>query len=250
MKRALPLNLRLCVAAAITGAIAIVPVASEAQRPVSEARKLVERAGSVKKLNQLPPLFTNETAVGMAVMFGTLTFMQSALVEGMETMVEGMAEGMAEGLSGEPGAAVERAPRDPQATADAEKLKAASGKFKAILQKYGMSSPDLEREPTPAERARFIANGRKMFTEVVNLIEGLPGSSEDMPLKFDKSVQAKLRYRQISAKRVSMINPGKPNEKIEARLEDGAWRIHINELADMVAGRTPAKAGSKIVPKK
>jgi hypothetical protein len=50
---------------------------------------------------------------------------------------------------------------------------------------------------------------------------------------------------QIRATRVQIVDPKKPKERIEARLEQGAWRIHMPDIATMLSGNLPRATRKK-----
>lgn len=259
--------------AAIAASVCVIaqPMSAHAAGPVAEARKLVRRVTSMKSLKELPPLFTNETAAGMGIMLGAMVVMTGAMAEAMAGAADSMADAMGQALgpasggpAAEPGndavgdgivgeettppAAPKPAPKparkpaqDPKGAAQMARLKKLTAEIEQVFRKHGVPMEGPNKPLTQQERARVIRSGRALLADVVRVMEKLPdaaGGPDKGMLMTRKDIRAdKLKYRQISSTRVQIIDPSSPKTRTEARLEGGAWRLHMTDAVRVLDGK-------------
>ena len=251
---------------------AVQPVAAQAAQPVAEARKLVRRLANSKSMKELPPLVTNETAAGMGILLGGMLILTGTMADAMTEAVEGMADAIGQGLdpatgsdngSGAVGDGIvgeetgtkptdqpnpptasrptSGARLDPKAAAQRARVKALTQQVERVFAKHGVPAKKPDTPLTPQERRRIVASGRALLADVIRIMEQAPQSQgksgqggftlrQDIPLN-------KLKYRQISRTRVQITDPSSPRTQIEARLEGGAWRLHMNDAVSVLDGK-------------
>ncbi len=226
--------------------------ASVSASPVGEARKLVRKLVTVKSPAELPPLLTNETAAGMGVVFGAMLGMTGAMADAMTGAVEGMADALGDAMGSQPqdpmGDAIgdgivgehPKKPRPPKKATGTSPFSSVMSDVERVFRKHGVPTDNSTRSLTPAQRARIARSGRALLTDVIRIMEKLPeskggGSKGIMPNKDIRP--EKLKYRQISATRVQIIDPSSPKARLEARVENGAWRLHMQDAVAVLDGK-------------
>jgi hypothetical protein len=180
--------------------------------PVAGAKGLIQKLIGMKKPTEMGEVFTNDSAAAMGLMM---------------TMFVGMASAM--GDMGGPGGAKSTKPNP---------LKSIGADLEKILPKYGLNK---NMNPGSKPPAQLTKNGRKFLTEMMGLVERIPGSkgqtqgfmkNKDAPKSPDE-----LNYTVVSPTRVKMTPKKKvagKDETLEARFEDGKWRIHMGTIDELM----------------
>lgn len=206
---------------------------------VASAKQLVARLGQCKSLSDFSQMFSNETAAYFGFMVGVSMAMVSAMAESFAKM----GEEMAKQAGGPP-------PRkDPKQEAELRQMRKMGSTIEGIFKRYGMDEKSMAGAKANGQLPQAVrANGRRFLGEVAIVMDSMPGKRSNGGIQFDKSKMPphpdKLRYKVVSPTRVVIHDPEKPKEKLEARVEDGAWRLHIGDAGKqvMAALKNPKQA--------
>jgi hypothetical protein len=224
---------------------ASVPVAAAVPgQEVASAKALMAKLEHIKSVNDLPPLLTNESAATMGTMLGTMLYM----VAGMAESFNGMASGMAAGTTGQPGS---KSKLDPEKEKALRTLKGLKVDTEAVCRRYGV---DMQAGPGTAPSAQLKANGRAFLADVLALVDKMPKQStgngpgvamspKSLPAGQLAAIVSKMRYRVVGRGRVIITATDKHGKKqeIEARIEDGGWRLHLADLGQLMGGGAPPR---------
>lgn len=215
-----------CAAACVMAA----PAQAQAPSPVQGAREALTRARQAKNLSEMNNSLTNESAATLG--FGLVL---------ADSMMSGLATTMTDALTPE-GA-------KPKAAAGEEASeKAFQAKVEALLKRYSLDEKTFkgagESETLPPT---LIAHGHQFLADAIVLSDGyekshttsksgrtlggqMGGSALPMPGACD--------FRVLSPSRVQIVPRANPKSTLEARLEDGQWRL------DAGAGPSPSSGKS------
>lgn len=219
---------------------------------VASAKALLTRLGTMQRLDQLPPLLTNDSAATMGVMFGGFVYLMTTFGD----MAAGMAEGAAN-AAGQPAGGL-----DPAKAKGLQQLKAMQGEIEGIFRTYGL---DFQSLPTGGIPPGLRANGRSMLSDVLHVLDRLPSkpgagpgpNGLRMPAVSAARMRSELkraRYTVVGRSRVRITGVDKAGKKqsLEACIEDGGWRLSIGDLAKMTGapGSAPGAdaGGMRAVP--
>jgi len=165
---------------------------------VRGARKTIDRLQQVKSMSEFAEMLTNESAASVAFPL----YMMGAM---------------------------------PMTASGGEALQK---KVAAIAQRYQLSGkPDFSAN----SHGLVVKKGRAFMKDVTSVLAGIEGSPFQNGLgpleRFRSQVVEKasgLVYKRLDGKRVEISYPGEP-QTIEARLEDGKWRLHLANFDEMLA---------------
>ena len=210
-------------------------------REVEGAKQLVAKLASVNKMEDLPPLLSNDTAATIGVAMGAMVLMVASMAEGFA----GMAEGMAKGMGAKPGAASQA-----KAKRAAEEMKKTRLELEALFKRYDLdltgsatgASPDLGKQ------TKLRGDGRRFLVAVLGMLDRLakdPSSGMETSKEPGKMiVPATARYTVLGPGRVRIEakdGEGKAST-MEARVEEGGWRLHAPELSQVFQPTGPGGA--------
>lgn len=173
-----------------------------------------------------------------------------AMVSAMAESFAKMGEEMAKQAGGPP-------PRkDPKQEAELRQMRKMGSTIEGIFKRYGMDEKSMAGAKANGQLPQAVrANGRRFLGEVAIVMDSMPGKRSNGGIQFDKSKMPphpdKLRYKVVSPTRVVIHDPEKPKEKLEARVEDGAWRLHIGDAGKqvMAALKNPKQATVSVAAK-
>ena len=185
------------------------PSAAAQGDPVAGAKGAVGRLLRVRSMADMAPCLTNESAA----MFGTMLTLPIAMATGMADV----------------------GPANDPAT---RRAKAAKKDLDALMKRYGVPGGGpggAQMGPGSKEWKRFARQGRRFLVDVDALLTRLDrsGVMKGGAGQFRRDPKAPtspeaLRYRMLGPTRVAIRDPRDPKaQPMEARYEDGLWRIHL-----------------------
>jgi hypothetical protein len=188
---------------------------------IEGAKQALARLVAAKSIDNVPDALTNRSCAGLAI----------GLIVGAELMIA-LGDAM---TSGQTKGGKKTAKPDP-------KMKAMKLALDGILKRYGLSDRFLAKENRRKwNTAEVEKQGRPMLRELIALMNKLGDDNS----KSDKTptipAESELTFEEISPT-VVRITPKNDqpfvdfaNKKsIEARLEDGAWRIDVGGIGDVL----------------
>lgn len=183
---------------------------------VSEGPKYaIQRLLQAKGIYDMAPALTNESAGMMGIMLSGLYYAVVGLAKSMSQGFDQMAKEM--------GAKPTQQPKETPQMAEFKREKA---QFDKLMKKYKIDMKAGKMDETFIKK-----NGRKFLTEVGLFLERTStkkttGTSEDRYIKMVKEMD-KMTFTALEPGRVKIVHRDYPKEPLEARYEDGAWRLHL-----------------------
>jgi len=212
------------------------PARAQTSPPLQGAREALTRAHAAKNLSELNNSLTNEAAAGLG--FGLVL---------ADSMMSGLATTMTDALT--PRGAK---PKEPAHEEAAEK--AFQAKVEALLKRYSLSG----KTPKGADKSdmlppSLIAQGHQFLADALALSDdyekthpsskgggtlGSQVSGSDLP------APEACDFHVLSPTRVKIVARARPQVPIEARLEDGQWRLDAGAGPSSSSGKS---AGPKAI---
>lgn len=192
-----------------------VPTPAGALSPVEGAKQALERGRLAKGLPQLNGVITNESAatIGFSLVL-------------MDSLVSGISSGLTKTLT----------PKT--ATQDNAAEKAYQDKAEALLKRYSLDAKTIDASnKSGALPPALVAHGHEFFSEAQALDDAYDKShAADGITKVTQSgkemfpAPAACSFQVLSPTRVKIVPQDTHKDPIEARLEDGQWRLDLEGM--------------------
>jgi hypothetical protein len=231
-------NLGALIAIIILSQIPIACKKSESGSPsgseIVNAKQALDRLNAASQIGQLADCLTNRSAAAAGMGF----------VVGAKLMVA-MAEGIGSGEQPPPGGPA----------AQDQDMKAMNSDLDGVLARYGVQGEPTSQQDRQKLEQTLEGRGREFLTDMVVVFDkykSLTKEASSPDLKLVKSNEADFQVISPSAVKITRKD-GKPVEEtsgrtfLEARLEDGKWRIDLGGIQD-VLGATPSATSEKTSP--
>jgi hypothetical protein len=189
--------------------------------PVNGAKQALERGRLAKGLPQLNGVITNESAatIGFSLVL-------------MDSLVSGMNSGLTKTL------APKTAARDNAAE------KAYQDKAEALLKRYSLDAKTIDASnKSGALPPALVAHGHQFLTDALALSDAYDKShAADGGTKIVRSgkdmfpAPGVCRFQVLSPTRVKVVPQDTHQDPIEARLEDGQWRLDLEGMGHSSSG--------------
>ncbi len=197
--------------------------APTAGQEVAEVKAMISEMKNIKDIRAMSEFFTNESAAAL----GMVMMIPVAMMASFEEMGGQMATEM-----GKLGGGQAQAPKP----STGPKIKA---ELEATMKKYGLS--DKTQPNDKQAMAALSSRGREFFSDMTGLLEKMDKNGKGKS-GFDMSGSKAPKpedatYEVLSPTRVK-VTPKNPKEKMmekmEARFEDGRWRLHFGGFEELM----------------
>jgi hypothetical protein len=150
--------------------------------------------GQARTIVQMAPCLTNESAAMMGTLMAMGQMMQYSLGPG---------------------------------TGASARQKAEQAQFEALTRRYGLDKAQ-NKGPESKEWRRFAAQGRRFLIDLDRLQAHSGKAGQMTQIRKPVPPADALRYTVLSPTRVALRDPKRPKSPpMEARLEEGKWRLHL-----------------------
>jgi hypothetical protein len=190
---------------------------------IQNAQQTLDKMRATTSFEQFPDLLTNRTAAGMS--FPLVIFAQMGIAFNSGELQPGGAEN-----ANNAGAS--------------EKAKQMKTELEAILKRYGMDEQTMSDESKrKAVESQIESRGRELLTDLVAFIKKTSNDSENKEAEKPPALPPNdaLTFESLSPTAVK-ITPkdgkalaGFERQFLEARLEDGKWRIDAGGIDEIMA---------------